>query len=113
MARISGIIYPTIRILALRPSIATSSARYRGGFRRDQGLSPWCSIHRPISADRSSGQVVQKVGVIRQHGRVPCPGNSTSTWHNVLLNRSNTRRLDSARTRNPAVPPCQPLTINS
>ena len=63
--------YTNMRISAVSPLPTTSSAEYLGGLPRSQGLSPRFSIHFPISADLNSGQVVQKVGVSRQHGCTP------------------------------------------
>ena len=99
----------TTRILAVPPSIATSSASYLGGFPRGHGFSLRRAIQRPMSADLSSGQLVQKVGVIRQQVRTPSPGNSTSIPRRVPLSGASTRLRDSASTRNPVVPPSQPV----
>ena len=58
-----------MRIVAVLPSTVTSSALYFGGYPRGQGLSPRFVIQRPISAALISGQALQKLELIRQHGR--------------------------------------------
>ena len=105
--------YATMRISAVSPLPATNSAEYLGGLPRGQGLSPRFSIHFPISADLNSGQVVQKVRLSRQRGCTPWPGSTTCTWRSTPFKGRNTRRLDSASTRNPEVAPCQPLRVIS
>ena len=105
--------YTRMRTSAVSPLPATNSAEYLGGLPRGHGLSPRISIHFPISADLNSGQVVQKVRLSRHRGCTPWPGSTTCTWLNTPFKGRNTRRLDSASTRNPEVPPCQTLKVIS
>ena len=105
--------YTKMRISAVSPLPTTSSAEYLGGLPGGQGLSPRLSIHLPISADLNSGQVVQKVAVSRQHGCTSWPGSTTCTPRTTPFKGRNIRRLDSAPTRSPDVPPCQPVTVSA
>ena len=100
------------RIVAVLPSDATSSALYFGGFPLGQGLSPRRVIQRPISADRNSGQVIQKVGDTSQRGRAGWPGSSRCTRCSVGFRGRKTRWRDSASTRRPVVPPGQPVNLS-
>lgn len=110
---VSQACYTKMRISAVSALPTTSSAEYLGGLPGGQGLSPRLSIHLPISADLNSGQVVQKVAVSRQHGCTSWPGSTTCTPRTTPFKGRNIRRLDSAPTRSPDVPPCQPVTVSS
>ena len=65
-----------MRVSAVSPRPTTCSGEVLGGVPRGQGLSRRVSIHRPISADLSCGQVVQNAGdsllsIVGRNGPVP------------------------------------------